>query len=334
MTSDMLGRDFRSVVPMCDIDCEWVRGDSGTQNQGHVLMYHAPTGGKRPPNTHAPWQRTGVYSMEGEGNYKILSDKDFLAAFDVRMTYFLDSEVPMQYYPTHWPGPDGQTAEEGALNYLAVLQEPPVPVSEKKNAMVWLQRKCASQGGRERVIRSLMDSGKVQVDSYGSCYNNMGSSARIKDKGPLFSTYKFCFTAENSVTLDYFTEKTLDGLAAGCLPVTNGPPNLVEDFLPHPKAAIFYNGPEIGGDWQKLEALLVRLMGNDEEYEEYMAWKKLSLSELSPGFQAMVERAKEGEPRCKMCKWYAETVYPSLTPEQQASAQRVVGEETLQVKTE
>ena len=40
------------------------------------------------------------------------------------------------------------------------------------------------------------------------------------------SRYKFCIAIENSLATDYVTEKIYDSLAAGCLPIYYGAPNI------------------------------------------------------------------------------------------------------------
>jgi len=49
--------------------------------------------------------------------------------------------------------------------------------------------------------------------------------------------YKFCVTMENSLRLDYVSEKLWDGLAAGCVPVYLGSPS-ARDIVPDPNSFI------------------------------------------------------------------------------------------------
>ncbi len=45
---------------------------------------------------------------------------------------------------------------------------------------------------------------------------------------------------------------------------------------------------------------------NDTAYEEHMAWRSLTLSQLSPGFQRMVEYGRLPNPECRLCHKVAE----------------------------
>ena len=49
--------------------------------------------------------------------------------------------------------------------------------------------------------------------------------------------YRYCIAIENSVAVDYVSEKVYDALVAGCLPIYLGAPNF-QDFIPHPDAVI------------------------------------------------------------------------------------------------
>jgi hypothetical protein len=87
-----------------------------------------------------------------------------------------------------------------------------------------------------------------------------------------------------------------------------GAPNFMEDFAPHPLSVIFYN-PESSTP-ESLAETLKKLAANDTLYEEHMAWRKMTLSSLSPGFQRMVEYGRRTpNPECKLCQKVAEMRY-------------------------
>ena len=52
--------------------------------------------------------------------------------------------------------------------------------------------------------------------------------------------YKYCIAIENSIAQDYVTEKVYDALAAGCVPIYLGAPNIA-DFVPSRDAIVDYN---------------------------------------------------------------------------------------------
>jgi hypothetical protein len=85
--------------------------------------------------------------------------------------------------------------------------------------------------------------------------------------------------------------------AAGAVPVLLGAPNLRENFLPHPKAAI------LASDYATVKDLadhLSYLAVNETAYNEYLEWKTLP---YSPSFQALVDYEDSSAPLCKLAKY-------------------------------
>mmetsp|Transcript_31667 Transcript_31667/g.73965 ORF Transcript_31667/g.73965 Transcript_31667/m.73965 type:complete len:493 (+) Transcript_31667:124-1602(+) len=320
---------WSGLAPHCSVRC-LVTGPKPIYGDAHLLLYNGPQWNPREkplPRAHG-YQRTAFYGGESSVNYPVMNDEAVMRQFDLVMTYDIDrSDVPYLYIPTGtWnePPPE-EPAEQVVMKWLKRFQESPVPFEKKQTAIVWLQRRCTTLSQRETIIKALMSSGKVPVHSVGSCLRNHGTGARIPDKVAYFRDYKFCFTPENSVVKDYFTEKTLDGLMAGCIPIINGPPNVEHDFLPDPNAVINYNGPSIKGDWRKLEAELLRLTNDKRAYEEKLAWKKKPFEQLSFGFQQYFNRTLHGHMVCRACLHYADVVFPALPPKLQREALAVPG---------
>lgn len=86
----------------------------------------------------------------------------------------------------------------------------------------------------------------LRVDYKGLCQFNQttrssadgdGEEGKVPDKLALFRQYRFCICMENSLAMDYVSEKVYQGLAAGCLPIYWGAPN-IRDLLPAPEAVI------------------------------------------------------------------------------------------------
>lgn len=74
---------------------------------------------------------------------------------------------------------------------------------------------------------------------------------------------------------DYVTEKLPCVLAAGALPIYMGAPN-IDAWLPGKKSII--NTADFSNP-KELAEYINHLNDNDNEYEEYFAWKKEGLSE-------------------------------------------------------
>lgn len=64
----------------------------------------------------------------------------------------------------------------------------------------------------------------AKVDSYGSLFNNVGYQLRgsEKDKVDLLDNYKFTIAYENSIHHGYVTEKIIQPMEAGCIPIYKG----------------------------------------------------------------------------------------------------------------
>jgi hypothetical protein len=105
---------------------------------------------------------------------------------------------------------------------------------------------------------------------------------------------------ENSNAEYYVSEKLWHALEAGCLPIYMGAPNIIQDYVPDPKAIILFEPGVMTG--KSLAEKLKQLEANDALYEEHMAWRKKNLSELSPGFQRLMELTKLPGPECQLCQ--------------------------------
>ena len=100
-------------------------------------------------------------------------------------------------------------------------------------------------------------------------------------------------------------------LTAGCLPIYMGAPNILTDFMPDPKAIIMYDPKSMTP--KGLAEILQRLAANDTLYDEHMSWRSKTLSELSPGFQRLVEMTKLPGPECQLCQKVAQKRYSMET---------------------
>lgn len=83
---------------------------------------------------------------------------------------------------------------------------------------------------------------------------------------------------ENTNTRDYVTEKVYDALAAGCIPIYYGAPNIAS-FIPQPDAVINLDD---FSSMTELVAELERLAHNQTAYMERLAWKTQASNQLSP----------------------------------------------------
>ena len=161
-----------------------------------------------------------------------------------------------------------------------------------------MQSNCQAVSGRDDILRALQGL-NVTLAARGACLNNAPQLPIGESKRDAIRKYKFCATMENSLTYDYVSEKMWDGLAAGCLPIYYGAPN-IQEHLPAPNAVIDYRA--LGGTPEALAAEVKRLMTNKTAYEAAMAWRHAPLSSLGQGYQRLVAMTQMEHSQCRVCK--------------------------------
>lgn len=70
------------------------------------------------------------------------------------------------------------------------------------------------------MIRKLME--YIPIDSYGKCLNNKKWPEGVKGIKELMKAYTFYLAFENSNCKDYVTEKLVNAVEAGVVPVVDG----------------------------------------------------------------------------------------------------------------
>ncbi|GAX81288.1 hypothetical protein CEUSTIGMA_g8720.t1 [Chlamydomonas eustigma] len=253
-----------------------------------ALWFHIPHT-RRLPNRTQPNQLLIGMSMESAAYYPRLDNESFLRRLDIICSYKFTSDVVTHYYDRHYD-----------TEHNNFLSPPLVPTSKKKNVVAYINRNCGAKNGRNDIAKEL--SQHFPLEGYGC----LGSQERV-NKTTVFSRSKFCIAMENSNMPWYVTEKVWHAFLAGCLPIYMGAPNFELDFMPHPKAAIIYN-PETMTP-QQLAERLKKLSEDDALYEEHMKWRGLQLSDLSPGFQRLVNLSRGPNAACKLCMKVAQLRY-------------------------
>mmetsp|Transcript_14662 Transcript_14662/g.20431 ORF Transcript_14662/g.20431 Transcript_14662/m.20431 type:complete len:550 (-) Transcript_14662:27-1676(-) len=217
----------------CDIRC--VRhGSSPIDVGGHDNCIHT---------------KTYDFTMENTGrccgNYRAISGNTKLT-----------SDVPMQYF--NWEEYDfmRKPIEKTATGHVAAF------ISN-----------CGPQF-RLNYMAELQKYGVI-VHSYGACSRNMPEPPlghRHNIKLVLGGTYKFLMAFENSETEDYVTEKILEPLEGGSVPLYHGSPvPFCYKFAPNNHSVVFaddFKSPE------ELAKYILYLDKNDTAYNEYLTWKE------------------------------------------------------------
>jgi hypothetical protein len=264
-----------------DNDCQGActfTDDRRRLDEADAVIFHIPTlGGTDFPPKRAG-QRWVAWSMESDVNYPALANPDFMRRFDVTMTYRRDSTVWCPYF--------------GPATVAAVLA-PPRPKTEPSPA-VYFQSSRFDRSGRVAYVAALMR--RVKVDSYGAVLHNRDLPGPDRGRDTMLDTiarYKFALVFENSIAVDYVTDKLFDAFAAGTVPVYLGAPNAA-DFWPAERCLIDVR--EFAGPTE-LADYLNWLDTHEDAYQEYLAWKTRG---LGAPFRSLVDSLHE-DVFCRLC---------------------------------
>jgi hypothetical protein len=107
-----------------------------------------------------------------------------------------------------------------------------------------------------------------KVDSAGKYLNNIGRSVPfgLAPKLAFMRSYKFYMAFENESLPGYTTEKIAEAMAARCLPIYWGNPDVAKDF--NPKSFLNYH------DFPNEEALIERIIEIDRDDNLYLQYMK------------------------------------------------------------
>ena len=105
----------------------------------------------------------------------------------------------------------------------------------------------------------------------GKCYNNIGGQTKNKIK--FLTSYKFSIAMENSEGDGYISEKVVDSLLAGTIPIYYGG-YMIDEFI-NPKAYILIRGEK--DMYKKIE--YIKKIDNDEKLYTNALKEKLLLDD-------------------------------------------------------
>jgi hypothetical protein len=150
---------------------------------------------------------------------------------------------------------------------------------------------------RQGFVRQLREA--IEVDAVGKCLNSREQTSirhcqsfdHKNKRLCIISQYHFYLAIENSISLDYVTEKVYEPLLVGTVPVYLGAPN-VANFLPAAHSAV------IATDFSSVRelALYLRcLQQNRSLYEYYVNWRE------RPRLAPFDELQRQYAPLCQVC---------------------------------
>lgn len=233
-----------------------VTTDRRCLDEADAVVFHMPNLDTTMMPVKRPGQLWVGWSMESEVYYPRLDDPAFAGLFDLLVGHRRTADVWHPYL---------------GFEFLARFD---AGCREREGGVVYCQSNDRDRSGRRDYVRRLMR--RVKIDSYGRSLNN---SLLVEDDGndarlALFARYKFTLAFENSIAVDYVTEKFFDPLAVGSVPVYRGAPN-VADFAP---AADCYIDAATFGTPEDLAAYLDHLLATPRAYEALLAWRKRGFS--------------------------------------------------------
>jgi hypothetical protein len=223
-------------------------------------------------------QKWVAWSSESDVYYAHLRDSKFMARFDLTMTYWLNSDVPVLYV-------DPTVSEQ--------LRKPPIAKTTDAVAALFASN-ARERSGWSGYISELMS--YIRVDSYGKWRPNrvLANDSGRETKLDTIARYKFTLAFENSLSKDYVSEKIFDPLIAGSVPVYKGAPNIV-DFVPADHC--FINVDDFRGPRELADYL--RMLDDDPvKYEAYLTWKT---QPFRRSFVDLVETQRM-DYRCRLCR--------------------------------
>lgn len=137
----------------------------------------------------------------------------------------------------------------------------------KTKAAAWFVSHCNAFSKRDELARKLQE--YVDVDIYGKCGTLVCKRGSKECDVLLNTTYRFYFAFENTLCVDYITEKVFNSMKNFVIPVIYSGAELSR-FLP-PKSYIDVEKFKTAED---LATYLKFLSDNPDEYVKYFWWRK------------------------------------------------------------
>jgi Glycosyltransferase family 10 (fucosyltransferase) C-term len=149
----------------------------------------------------------------------------------------------------------------------------------KKKQVAWFVSNCHSYSGREQYVKELQK--YINVDIYGECGPlKCANKTHRNDCLPMLATdYKFYLALENSLCLDYVTEKFYSALTSLVIPIVNGPVDYSQ-FAPE-GSFIHIRHFESA---KHLAQHLNYLDSNQTAFEQYFEWRRFYVPKRTSGW--------------------------------------------------
>ncbi|KAI9562684.1 hypothetical protein GHT06_010138 [Daphnia sinensis] len=257
--------------------------DRSFVNDSDAIIFHArdinvndlPPDGWRRPHQHYIFL---LYESPENTNLDMLRQPLFRHYFNRTMTYRRDSDV-FDLHPygrmecidaaspscTEFP----RTTQNNIIQADSSTSVPVnVDLTFKNRTIAWFVSNCKTNSRRELLASKL--SQFIPVDIYGACKNGNNTCIdRAACDETLSRHYRFYLSFENSLCLDYVTEKLYRPLQFSAVPVVYGG----ADYSMYLPAGSYVNAMDFDSP-EHLADHLNKLMVDDELYLTYFRWKE------------------------------------------------------------
>ncbi len=205
-----------------------------------------------------------VESVESADNYPQLDDPEFMAMFDIEISYRQTADIWMPYIP-----------RDLSATYKEVR-----PGHRRKQCCAFISSTW-NRSDRENYMRELTQ--HLEVHSFGRFMRNkrMLFDRGEKTKLRLLKNYRYTLAFENSLTTDYVTEKFYQPLLTGTIPIYLGAPN-IEEFAPGDDC--FINAHDFASPAELAEFV------RHADPAQFHHWRQ---RDLRPGFAKRLELLKQ-----------------------------------------
>lgn len=213
-----------------------------------------------PPSYHRPsHQRYVLFTQESPESMVTFWPEDFDNFFNWTMSYRRDSDIQLLY------GRISNSVKTSAKFDYSIRKK-------KKRKVAWMVSHCKTPSNREEYVRQLQE--YIHVDVYGECgtlkcsRNVSHHLSHPKCYEKLAHEYKFYLAFENSLCVDYVSEKFFESLKYGLLPIVLGGADYPSFAPPHSYIdAKSFSSPA------ELATYLLKLDKDDKLYHRYFDWK-------------------------------------------------------------
>ncbi|XP_027023917.1 4-galactosyl-N-acetylglucosaminide 3-alpha-L-fucosyltransferase 9-like isoform X1 [Tachysurus fulvidraco] len=246
--------DFKDCKAMYNIDGCQLTDDKNLYNQSDaVLVFHK--GIKRdlsnlPPSPRPPFQKWIWLHVESPTNTARIPGLEKL--FNLTLSYRQDADISVRY--------DLTVSKKPNEDFV---------IPKKDKLLCWFVSNMALYSGVGTRLKYYDELKKhINVTIFGGM---VGKRLKDEDYYSTMASCKFYLSFENSIHIDYITEKINGPLSVGTVPVVLGPPRENYDQFTPSNAFIHISDFP---DAASLAKYLLQLDKDDEAYKRYFDWRK------------------------------------------------------------